>query len=76
MQSRSAQALQEELHGSSGAQKRRHQDDNVFLQPQFHPSQIFGLAQPLGILVGPIEVVGRFVEFEFSLTCSRRSLRQ
>jgi len=27
MQSRSARTLQAELHGSSGAKKRRHQDD-------------------------------------------------
>ena len=43
MQSRPAQALQAELHGSSGAKKRRHQDDNVFPQPHLHhPSEIFG----------------------------------
>ena len=42
MQSLSAEALQEELHGSSGPQKRRHQDDKVFLQPHLNPSQIFG----------------------------------
>jgi len=30
MQSRSARALEGELHGSSGAKKRRHQDDYVF----------------------------------------------
>ena len=30
MQPRRARALQAELHGSSGANKRRHQDDNLF----------------------------------------------
>ena len=30
MQPRPAQALQAELHGSSGAKERRHQDDSLF----------------------------------------------
>ena len=30
MQTRSAQALPAELHGSSGAKERRHQDDRAF----------------------------------------------
>ena len=42
MQPRSAQALQLQSHGSSGAQKQRHQDDNLFTQgipaPKIVPS--------------------------------------
>jgi len=39
MQSRSARAVQAEVHRSSGAKERRHQDDKAFPQVHVHPSQ-------------------------------------
>jgi hypothetical protein len=39
MQPRSARALHADLHRSSGAKERRHQDDNVLPQQHVHPSQ-------------------------------------
>ena len=43
MQSRSPQARQADLHGSSGAKKRRHQDDKAFHNFVFLPPQTSAL---------------------------------
>jgi hypothetical protein len=43
MQSRPARTLKAELHGSSGAKERRHQDDNISFHSNSHPLRMFGL---------------------------------